>query len=179
MNAPTDARSTPARGMFWPALILLLLAGNACIVATTIYLATSDRSFGVEPDYYRKAVDWDHEARLRRQGEQLGWAVEASLEPAARSGEPGRLDVRLLGPQHDSAERATLDGAAVEFEVFAHARSADRQHGTLTGLGGGRYSAPVNIGRAGMWEIRLTVRLGSQTLTTTSAVLIAGAGARP
>ncbi|MBL8999414.1 MAG: FixH family protein, partial [Gemmatimonadetes bacterium] len=164
MNAPTDARSTPARGLFWPALILLLLAGNACIVAATIYLATSDGSFGVEPDYYRKAVEWDQSARLRRQGERLGWTVESSLAPPSRAGEPGRLEVRLLGPQREAAERASLDGAAVEFEVFAHARSADRQRGTLTDLGGGKYAGAVRIDRAGVWEVRLTIHRGSETL---------------
>ena len=52
------------RGMGWPiGIVAILLAGVVGNLAV-IVITKDDPSFSVEPDYYRKAVDWDERMRL-------------------------------------------------------------------------------------------------------------------
>ena len=70
-----------AKGWFWPAVIVgLLLSGAAANIGFMI-VANRDQSFAVEPDYYRKAVDWDRRMAQETRNAELGWGATASLEP--------------------------------------------------------------------------------------------------
>lgn len=51
-----------SRFRLWPGMIFALLGLNACVVGVTLYLAHSDRSFAVEPEYDRKALAWQETA---------------------------------------------------------------------------------------------------------------------
>ena len=41
-----------------------------------VYVATSDGSFAVEPDYYQKALHWDDARSAAAENAGLGWTVE-------------------------------------------------------------------------------------------------------
>ncbi|NUQ67495.1 MAG: FixH family protein [Phycisphaerales bacterium] len=61
----------------WPGIIFVLLAGNVVIVIITIVAAAISHS-PVEPDYYRRAVEWDQVKSLR--ADTPPWVVTASRD---------------------------------------------------------------------------------------------------
>ena len=58
--------------LFWVGLILALLAGQIVLMVAMVYLATSDASFAIEPDYYQKGLNWDAVAAQVRQNDTAG-----------------------------------------------------------------------------------------------------------
>jgi hypothetical protein len=94
------------KGSLWPWVIggalVLHVIGSLVVVA----IATSDSSYGVEEDYYQKAVNWDEKRAQDRTNAELGWSLEFEVAPPQRPGEQPTMNVRLV----DSAG-ATLTGA--------------------------------------------------------------------
>jgi nitrogen fixation protein FixH len=145
---------------FWVGLILALLAGQIVLMGSMVYLATSDATFAIEPDYYQKGLNWNVAAAQARQNERLGWSAKIELGP----------DIRVTGERTLTcalADRAgqPLDGATVDAVAFSHARGSDRTAVTLLPAASGQYEAPVRFTRAGVWEFRLAIQRGPDTFT--------------
>jgi hypothetical protein len=63
----------------WPVIIISLLGLNMTICAITVYAATRNpAAVTVEPDYYRKAVEWDSSRQIWSKPEEAGWDLTAS-----------------------------------------------------------------------------------------------------
>lgn len=166
MNEPANFRTGAAgeRGhrLFWVGLIVALLAGQIVLMLVMVYLAATDGSFAIEPDYYRKGLQWDAVAAPTRRNERLGWSVRIELGPEVTV--PGER--ALICSLADRAGRP-LDGATVELVAFSHSRGNERRAVSLLPAGQGRYQAPVRFARQGLWEFRLVIRRGSDTFTYT------------
>jgi len=142
----------PRRLPRWPFIIIALLGVQMIGVLTMMRIAGDDPAFGVEPDYYEKAVKWDSTAAARASADQLGWSIDATLGPVISAGNERELRVTLRD-RHGAA----LNAAAVRAEVFCHARSASRQEAVLTPLTPGEYAARIVAPRAGLYEVRLDI----------------------
>jgi len=147
---------------FWLGCIVVLLAGQIALMLVLLYLATSDRSFSVEPDYYQKGLNWDHVAAQTRHNARLGWSVRIELGPDVSVRGERTLICRLA-----NREGQPLDGATVDVVAFSHARGSERTTVTLPWAGSGRYEAPVRFARAGVWEFRLAIHRENDTFTYT------------
>lgn len=174
-TAPAALRR-PSRSLAWPIGIAVILALSVGANMFVFHLANDDPSFAVEPDYYRKAVQWDDELAQRRRNAELGWRASATLEAAsvdaasvgAPSGDAARdgateLRVRLTGPAGDP-----LDGAVVIVEAMAVDRASQVATFTLAAAGdpaGGVYSAMLPAARGGRWELRLVATRGGERFT--------------
>lgn len=65
----SENRPRPS-GRKWPLLVVGLLSLNVCVCALTVAAATRSPAV-VEPDYYKKALDWDaHRASLQREEDE-------------------------------------------------------------------------------------------------------------
>ena len=146
--------------LFWLGFVLALLAGQIVLMLAMVYLATSDASFAIEPDYYQKGLNWDARAAQARQNERLGWSAKVELGPTVRVAGERTLTCTLA----DRTGRS-LDGATVDLVAFSHARGSDRSAVTLLPVGSGRYEAPMRFTRAGVWEFRLAIQRGPDTFT--------------
>lgn len=158
------------RVRLWPGMIFVLIGINVGVVAVTIYAATSDRSFAVEPGYDAKALAWDQVAAQRRENARLGWKV--TVEPAA---DGKSALIRIV----DGAGRA-VEGAAVEVTAFASVRAGERQQkwaDPSEGDGPGAYRAGVELTRPGLWVFRVTARRGPAVFTASEDVYVVAAGA--
>lgn len=164
MTEPAKPIVSPAREtrhrLVWLGLILALLAGQIVLMLVMVYLATSDASFAIEPDYYQKSLHWDAVAAQARQNEWLGWSAKIELGPSVRVTGERTLTCTLA----DRTGRP-LDGATVDAVAFSHARGSDRTALTLLPAGSGRYEAPLRFARVGVWEFRLAIQRGSDTFT--------------
>jgi nitrogen fixation protein FixH len=149
-------------------MIVGLLGLQIVLCMIAVYLAVSDPTMAIEPDYYRKAVDWDATAAERRASEALGWTHELTLDAGADV--LGRRAVSLTLTGEDGEP---LTGAVVELEAFAQARATHRFTLTLVEQPPGtpgRYTGLLPVRHTGLWEFTLTVKRNRDVYTHTDRV---------
>ncbi|MBY0396941.1 MAG: FixH family protein [Thermoleophilia bacterium] len=168
-----EALKLAGKGRRWPAMVVGLIGLNASIVITTVVLATSDKSFAIEPDYYKKAVEWDRTARERGHAAELGWDINVSLNPAKARAAGPTLRVTLARPAQTTGQAATpLDGAQVRIEAFPQARSGWRISGAAAGIGKGVYDLDAPVNRPGVWEVRIHIQRGPDAAAVTRTLIV-------
>ncbi len=145
--------------MIGPGLVGFIMLISLTGAGLLIYFAHSDPSFAVEANYYDRAVHWDEAAAQERRNAELAWVVEVEIAPGGGD-EPGSLDLALA-----DSRGGAIDGARVSVEAFHNARASDRTMLALEPAEPGRYSAPLEIGRAGLWEFRVTATRGDEVFT--------------
>jgi nitrogen fixation protein FixH len=151
----------PRSGTYWPFFIVALLVGGAGANVGLMLVATGDRSFAVEPDYYQKALRWDETMAQEARNRALGWTIAVAFERAARPGE-----ITLAAQVNDRAGHA-IEGAHVGVEAFHSARASHVLTAALRPEATGRYAATLPFDRPGVWELRLRVERGDQVFTRT------------
>jgi nitrogen fixation protein FixH len=152
------------RGMQWPLGILAVLAISTLGQIWFAVVANRDRAFAVEGDYYNKAIHWDGELAQRKRNGLLGWHIVPTLQLGSGNGE-GALSIEL----RDSAGTA-ITGAEVQVLAMHNARAARQLSATLFEVGEGTYRAPLLAQRPGEWELRFSVRRGTQRFTVSERV---------
>lgn len=155
----TPAASQRRRFWPWPGMIFALLGINISIVGLTAFLALSDSSFAIEPDYYRKAMQWDQTALQRERNSELGWTVESPPSPA---GLPVVLRLR-------DRDGAAVSGAKVEVIAFHNAHAGDRLQTTLSEIEPGMYRSNEALIRTGQWQLRIVAQRGDELFTAEQA----------
>ncbi|GIK20240.1 MAG: hypothetical protein DYG93_04850 [Leptolyngbya sp. PLA2] len=158
----------PAR-LFWPGMVVALISISLCFAGVTAFVALTDPSFAVEPDYYDKALRWDERRAQASRNEELGWRIE--VEVSASPDPLGNREVRLTALDADGRP---IEGAAASVEMFHHARSSQRIVATLTESAPGVLVGPAPIARAGAWEVRYEVRRAGEAFIGSAEVRVAG-----
>ncbi|MEL7370336.1 MAG: FixH family protein [Myxococcota bacterium] len=130
-------------GLWFPLLITTLLVASVAGNVFMVMRAANDPGFAVEPDYYRKAVEWDRLQAERAQSNELGWNVVVD----ARKDE---LRIRMT----DRLGRP-IEGASVVVEAFFNARANDRVTAQMEPKGLGVYTWAHTFPQPGLWEYRL------------------------
>jgi nitrogen fixation protein FixH len=143
----------------WPTIIVVLLGGNLALGAVLIRVANADPHFAVEPDYYRRAVQWDSTRAQAARNVALGWTWTPSL--GAVRGDSVPMMLAIAG-----ADGVPVDSALVTLEARAVAHANDAITDTLVAQGGGWYGAALPIRRTGLWEFRVRALRGDATATT-------------
>lgn len=161
--ATTDVASQNPR-VFWPfpGLVFVLIGLSLTIAVVTVTLATNDPSFGLEEDYFAKAVAWDETAAQLEKNRELGW--DAKVELSNRLDGRGERAVTVL---LTDAEGQALDGAKVEVFSFHKARRKETLSFELVEIAPGRYTAGAPMTREGQWSVRLRVTRGDEVFTST------------
>lgn len=146
----------------WPGMIFALIGLNFCIVGVTIYAAgRRGSSHAIEPDYDRKALNWNQAARQVAHNTELGWTLRLD------SIEAGIISATLLDRQGQP-----ITGANIAVEAFHHAHAGDKLHATLTSASANNYRAGLAVNQAGLWEFRFTVRHQGEVFTSTLTRII-------
>lgn len=145
----------------WIGVVVGLLLLSVVTQLVGVFLAVSDPSFAVEPDYERKAARWDDHVEQQRENQRLGWTLQVRCEP---TGDRGKVEVsvNLL----DSFARP-IEDAEVELEVFHNARASRILRGTLEHVRKDRYAATFDMRRTGIWEFRIAARRAGDLFTYT------------
>jgi len=151
------------RGRYVPwllgGLMALVIGANLALV----YLATSDPSFAVEQDYYRKAVEWDRKRAQDAHNAELGWTLELDVEGAR--GADGR--VGIVARLNDASGRPIAD-ADVRLEAFHNARAGEILRADLAHGSGAVYRTALPLRRPGLWEFRVVASRGADRFTRTA-----------
>jgi nitrogen fixation protein FixH len=160
------------RGAGWPIGIVAILVATVGLNIYVYHVANDDQSLAIEPDYYRKAVDWDSTMAQMRQNAALGWHLSPTLGAfTIRGGAP--LTVTLT-----DAAGAAIPDATVKVAAFFNARANDIIDTTLRRDAAG-YAATLPVKHGGVWELRFDVTRGAERFTSTSRVEAVAAGPGP
>ncbi len=148
------------KGAGWPIGIALLLATNVAVGLTVMRIAANDPSFSVEPDYYRKAVEYDSTLAQARVNAELGWAARAAI---TRDNSDGLQLVVSLADRDGNA----ITNASVSAVAMFIARAAEADSIALAPDGTGNYGARLAAGYTGRWEIRVAAIIDGLRFTST------------
>jgi hypothetical protein len=152
---------TRKRGWYWPWLVTASLLFTVGVNVVMLFAATGDRNGAVvEPDYYRKAVEWDLTMARREASDRLGWVARASLLEA--EGDSGTLVVEATGVDGAPVRGARFTGTLIHNRDAAHPTRA-----VLEERSAGRYESRVPIAHLGRWEVRLEGRRDAERFVTT------------
>lgn len=161
----TPGQTTPLRGSalalesaqlersarrFWVSLVVLMLGIQVAIGATALYLANSDPTVAIIPNYYESAVNWDSTRRARELASNLGWSIRASVGPQLE-GE------RLFRVELKSRDGMPVSNARVSAELYHHAKGADIHRIRLQESEAGIYIGNCTIAQAGLWQMDLHI----------------------
>ncbi|HTV17066.1 MAG TPA: FixH family protein [Polyangiaceae bacterium] len=157
----------PARLWPWvPALLLVSLIG---IQLTVLSSVLDDPTFSTEPDYYRKALDWDARQARMRQSQALGWTARAALDETAPP-------ARAVSVSITDALGDPVSGAVVRATAFPNARAGQTRELSFREAAPGVYRAELGPARPGVWELRCSAERGAQRFESTLRLeLVAGA----
>jgi nitrogen fixation protein FixH len=136
-------------GMLWPAGVTAILGATVAANLWVMRLANADLAFSVEPDYYRKAVNYDSTMAQARTNVALGWTVSTAVAPIV-PGEKTRIQLALR-----DANGVALTGARVAVMARFVARGNDTVTAVLRESTAGEYTALLPLGRIGAWDLRV------------------------
>ena len=145
-------------GAFWPAIIAGALGLHVLAMMAMVSLATSNDSYAVEPDYYRKALTWNDKRAQDHRNDELGWRLDFAVEPASTGADPV-LRVDLV-----DADGTPIIDAVVSVEAFANTRRDDVLTASLSPVAD-VYETTMPMRGNGRWEFRFTVTRGDEVFT--------------
>ena len=146
------------RGWQWPVMVTLALGFTVGVNFVMLFAASSDpNGTVVEPDYYRKAVEWDRTMARRSASVALGWTARASLAET-----PGALNVQLA-----DSSGAHIADAEVTATLIHNREASTPLLVSLRSVGDGAYSVDVPSLRGGLWEVRVVARRGGDRFEST------------
>jgi nitrogen fixation protein FixH len=151
------------RGWQWPVLIALSLAFTVGVNVVMLFAAGSDpNGTVVEPDYYRKAVEWDRTMARRAASASLGWSATAELGAAQATSRDLRVVLRdsAAAPITDAEVSATL----------IHNREASTPVAVTLRAADGAYVGAGALAHGGQWEVRVVARRGTARFETSLRV---------
>jgi nitrogen fixation protein FixH len=145
----------------WPIAIVGVLALTVGLNVVVFWAASDPDAEAVEPDYYRKAVDWDRTLAQRRHDADLGWTLDAAIAPLAADGS-GELRMNLADRSGGPISGAEVRIEAIHNAVAAHPLVAEAVTGT-----DGVAIVRLPLRRRGIWELRCDVTRGAEHFTAT------------
>ncbi len=149
-----EERDSKASGRFWMLVPVLLLGASVAGWIVMVRLAVDDPGFSLEPDYYRKAVEFDAREARRRAADDVGFRVD--VESFVRDGATTRLRVR-------ARDRAgvELTGAMLRGIGFSNARAKNVVPLSFRAESDGVFVAEFDENvHLGLWELRLEIVRG-------------------
>lgn len=166
------------RGWQWPVLITLSLAFTVGVNVVMLFAAGSDpNGTVVEPDYYRKAVEWDRTMARRAASASLGWSATARLGTAQAAGSAEASGIATSVRQSSRELHVALRDAAgapiTDAEVSAtliHNREASAPVAVALKAVDGAYAGTGVLTHAGEWEVRIVARRGTERFETSLRV---------
>ena len=145
----------------WPLGMAAVLAVTVLGNAGLYWAANDSNAAAVEPDYYRKAVEWDSTVAQAERSRALGWSAAATLGPRAPDGGQ-RISIRLR-----DAAGLPVPGASIELTAIHNAFAAHPLQAAAMTDPDGISRPEVTLNHDGLWELRLIITRGGDRYTAT------------
>jgi nitrogen fixation protein FixH len=138
---------------FWVSFICLILGSNVAMGFFAVYLALSDPSQSIIPNYYQKGLDWDKTKALWAASEKLGWSVQVAISPDAAAAVKRTIRLTVL-----DREGKTVEKAMGSLALFHHAHGKSVQELSLKEIFPGVYECEAIMVEPGRWEMTLHLK---------------------
>jgi nitrogen fixation protein FixH len=149
------------KGWIWPLMIVAALSFTVGANVVMLSAASGDANGSVvEPEYYRKAVEWDRTMARRAESERLGWRAAVAMGERADTARTVRVVLT------DSAG-AAVRGADVTVTMIHNLDAATPVRGALAAAEDGAYAGALPALRRGLWEVRVDARRGTERFQVT------------
>jgi hypothetical protein len=145
--------------LFWMFFPVALLVTSVTGWLVMVKIAVDDPGFSVEPDYYKKAANYDAVIEQRAENSRLGYDV-AVVSFAPRAEKSAHLILSVRGK-----DGAPIEGARVTADVLPVARAFEVRALTFRARGPGVFETDVVRIRTGLWEVRVRVEFRGQVFT--------------
>ena len=136
----------------WTAFILLLLGGSVGMWVYAAYLAISDPTMAVVPDYHEKALQWDKHLEVARASKAVGWTI--AVVPSAAANASGQRELTFFVRDRDARP---VTGAHGHVRMYHHTRGKEVNTFELTEKEPGSYTIQAPMPRIGTWQLELTL----------------------
>ena len=143
----------------WPWAVGGVLGVTVLANVALLWMANDDQVLAYEPDYYRKAVEWDSTVAQAGRNTASGWRIEARLLRV------GEHDARLTVTLTDSLG-VVIPGAILTAEAIPIAH-ATRQTTLALPERDGSYQGEFPLVYAGLYEVRLSATGEGRHFTAT------------
>lgn len=154
-----EGPSAKKNGLFWMLFPVVLLVTSVSGWLVMVSIAVDDPGFSVEPDYYKKAANYDSVLDQRATNSRLSYEVElVSFTPIGERN--AELILSVTGPDGEP-----LREARVTADARPIARAFDVQEFSLRQRDAGVFVAKVERSRPGLWEVRVRVEVEGQVFT--------------
>ncbi len=150
---------------FWVSLVVGLLGVQVAIGGVAIHLSTGDRSVAVVPDYHQAALDWDITKNARTAAQRNGWILRLTASDVADQRGMRAVELQIL-----ESRRHAAGELQVSARVYHHASASEVQSVEFRSIGDGRYLTLAPMGRAGLWQIDLTIEGAEERMTMTETL---------
>ena len=151
-----------ARGSIWPILVTAALLFTVGANVVMFVAASSDRNGSVvEPDYYRKGVEWDRTMARRAESARLGWRATAALsalraaDPADPAEPANAQPTREVAVTLRDSTGVPVRGAELSVVLIHNSDAAHPVNASLTEKAPGVYTARLSLRARGRWEVRV------------------------
>lgn len=162
-TAPRNFERENRRWWIWPAIVVTLLTVHTTGMLFAVSIANRDRSFKVDPDYYRKGLTLDARKAQMATSDKLGWIASVSADRSIHATSARTVAVKLV-----DREGNAITGATIDISFYHHARGSDVRTLTLKeSATPGEYSADTDLAAVGFWQFDLVVKRGSDTFLKT------------
>jgi nitrogen fixation protein FixH len=172
MISTSSSNTKAKRHLFWPLLISGLIGFHILSVVTMVVVATHDRSFAVEPNFYQKGLHYEQTIDQRRENARLGWTIKLAVGPPESGTYQRNVTCRLT-----DREGKPLDGTKIDVIAFAHLCASKIKSCVLLPQDFGEYAGTLDFPDPGRWEFRFVVTRGKDTFTSVVKQEIGGIAA--
>lgn len=160
VSGVSGASGASGGAWLWPGIVIGILSVHASACLIVAYIATSDPSQAVVPNYHAKAVAWDAHRAEQRQSAALGWTCD--IETAFKADMLGQRNLRI---SLRDADGAPLTGTVVSLSLYHHARANDVVNAQPKETAPGEYTAMIDMRRDGLWAFDIQVQHGADHYT--------------
>jgi hypothetical protein len=134
----------------WGAFVVGLLSLQVAGGAFAIFLATSDESVAVVPNYHQQALNWDQHVALRNASTKLGWNAAMSQF----DGETGVAGLRIHLRNRDGGPVEIESG---EIEIYRHARAGAVRRVAIPAGAADSIDLGQCFDTSGLWQVAIDV----------------------
>jgi nitrogen fixation protein FixH len=149
--APSAVRSSvqiERRARFiWVGIVVLLLSLQLSGGIVTVYLAVSDPTVAVIPNYYQAGLDWDIKRRNLDQFVQLGWQYELIVDEVDPELPQRKLLIKL------SKNDQPVGKQRVSARIYHHARGSEVHQLQFDESWPGEYVCQTKLVQSGLWHL--------------------------
>lgn len=158
-TAADEARASARAGRRWAAAIVTVLGATMAVNFWMLQVAARDGGVNAEPDYYRKAIDWDAAQARAAASAALGWS--AAVTPVARQGRAVAFRIALAG-----RDGVAIAGARVTVRARWNGDATNAVQGVAVAAGDG-YALTLPLAQGGLHELRVEAVRGGDAFETT------------